>query len=377
MRPHPYDDANNIFEVKRMNPNYYGIIMAGGVGSRFWPLSRKNMPKQFLDILNTGNTLFQSTYNRLSKLCLAENIYVVTNEAYRSIIKEQVPDISDEQILGEPQARNTAPCIAYGAFKIHSLNPNAVMAVVPSDHLIGDEENFNKTFLKAFDFAENNPVLLTLGIKPTRPDTGYGYIQYEEEHGGGDIFKVKTFTEKPNLELAKQFVSSGDFVWNSGMFIWSSSEIIKSLKMHIPDLYESFHRGVSNFRTSSETEFIRKIYETCPMISIDYGVMEKSRNVHVMPADFDWSDIGTWDGLYAVAKKDNNGNSVSGEMTFLRNTSDTMVNVPKNVMVALNNVSNLIVVLHDNILLIADKAKEQEIKQVVNDIKVAYGDRFI
>lgn len=359
------------------NKNYYGVIMAGGVGSRFWPLSKKKLPKQFIDIFNTGKTLFQEAYERLLNHCPAENIYVVTNEAYRSIINEQIPDLGSDQILGEPHPRNTAPCIAYAAFKIHAKNPDAVMAVVPSDHLIMEPENFDAVMEKAYHFASQNDYLLTLGIKPSRPDTGYGYIQMDEENNIDGIYKVKTFTEKPNNDLAKYFYESGEFFWNSGMFVWSSKAILDAYKKLLPEMHETFQKGENQFYTKDEQSFINKAYEMCTIISIDYGIMEKAHNVYVMPSSFQWSDIGTWTALYEYAQKDANKNVIKGDSVFVRNTTNCIVNVPDKKLVALNSVNNLIVVETDGILLIADKDKEQEIRMVVNDIKSKFGEKYI
>jgi mannose-1-phosphate guanylyltransferase len=351
--------------------------MAGGVGSRFWPLSRKKMPKQFLDIFGTGQTLFQATYDRLALTIPSENIFVVSNEAYRDIVKEQVPALRDEQILGEPAPRNTAPCVAYASFKIRKHDPDAVIAVLPSDHLILDEQNFADALKKGMDFCGSHDYLLTLGIQPSRPDTGYGYIQFDEERNEDGFYKVKTFTEKPNQELADYFLKSGEFLWNSGMFIWKASLIIQELKKHLPEMYDTFHQGEKHYYTKGEADFISHAYEMCTIISIDYGVMEKASNVYVMPASFQWSDIGTWNALHAYSKKDEHGNVVKGDMVLIRNSENCIVNVPNKKLVALNNVNDLIVVESDGILLIADKNKEQEIRQVVNDIRIKYGEKFI
>ena len=360
-----------------MKSNYYGVIMAGGVGSLFWPLSRKKLPKQFIDIFGTKKTLFQEAYNRMTKLCPAENIYIVANEQYRDIIKSEVPTLSDEQILGEPHPRNTAPCIGYASFKISCQNPNAIIAVLPSDHLILDEDNFTNTLREAYEFAEAHPYLLTLGIQPTRPDTGYGYIQMDEKHKFGNIFKVKSFTEKPNKEIAQQLYESGEFLWNSGMFIWQAKTIISEYEKHLPELHSIFKKGEKFYYTPKEKDYIQKSYEMCTQISIDYGIMEKARDVYVLPSTFNWSDIGTWNALYSYAKKDKNRNVIQGDMVFMRNSQDCIVNVPSKKLVALNSVQNLIVVEADGILLIADKDKEQEIRMVVNDIKQKYGEKFV
>lgn len=360
-----------------MNQNYYGVIMAGGVGSRFWPLSRKKMPKQFIDILGNGRSLFQEAYHRLTKVCPPENIYVVANEQYRDIIKKEAPALGDDQILGEPHPRNTAPCIGYASYKIASKNPKAVIAVVPSDHLILDEASFTATLEDAFQFAEKNPYLLTLGIQPSRPDTGYGYIQIDDKHKQDNFYKVKTFTEKPNRELAQQLFESGEFYWNSGMFIWQAKTIIDEFEKHLPELNTIFKKGKKLYYTEGERDYIQKSYEMCTIISIDYGIMEKTKDVYVLPSSFNWSDIGTWNALYSFSNKDKENNVVQGDMVFMRNSHNCIVNVPGKKLVALNSVNNLIVVEADGILLVADKDKEQEIRLVVNDIKLKYGEKFV
>ena len=360
-----------------MNKNYYGVIMAGGVGSRFWPLSRKKLPKQFIDIFGNKKSLFQEAFQRLSNLCPEENIYIVTNEQYREIIHKEIPGINDEQILGEPHPRNTAPCIGYACYKITSKNPDAVIGILPSDHLILDEDIFTDTLKEAYKFAEEQPYLLTLGIQPTRPDTGYGYIQMDEKHKIGNIAKVKSFTEKPNKEIAQQLFDSGEFLWNSGMFIWQGKSIVREYEKHLPELDAIFKKGRKHYFTPTEKEYIHKSYEMCTQISIDYGIMEKATDVYVLPATFNWSDIGTWNALYSYANKDNHRNVVQGDMVFIRNSHDCIVNVPGKKLVALNSVNNLIVVEADGILLIADKDKEQEIRMVVNDIKQKFGEKFV
>jgi mannose-1-phosphate guanylyltransferase len=351
--------------------------MAGGVGSRFWPLSRKKLPKQFLDILNTGSTLFQDTYNRMSRVCKPENIFVVTNEIYRDIVKEQIKSITDDQILGEPHLRNTAPCVSYGAFKISKQNPDAVIAVVPSDHIILDDDKFEAAMRHGFRFCEENPYLLTLGIKPTRPDTGYGYIQLDEEKQIDGVYKVKTFTEKPNLELAEHFLQSGEFLWNSGMFVWQGKVIIEEIRKHLPEMYELFKKTDKYYFTPDEKEHIQKVYELCTSISVDYGIMEKASNVYVLPVAFRWSDIGTWNAIYEYSQKDDNNNALKGDMILTRHTRNCIVQVPNKKLVVLNGVQNLIVVEDNDILLIADKGQEQEVRQVVNEIKIRHGEKFI
>ena len=281
-----------------MNKNFYAVIMAGGVGSRFWPLSRQKYPKQFLDFLNTGKSLFQATYERFLQVCPKENIYIVANQDYESIIKKQIPGINDEQLLLEPMARNTAPCIAYSAYKITAKNPDATIVVAPSDHLIINENNFAQCILKTMNFASKHDVLVTLGIKPQRPNTGYGYIQMLEKISDEGLYKVKTFTEKPDLELAKHFVESGEFLWNAGIFVWSGASIINAFKQFLPDISSCFDFPKEIFYSEKEREYISKTYTSCPTIAIDYGIMEKADNVYVLPTDFGWSDIGTWNSVF-------------------------------------------------------------------------------
>lgn len=360
-----------------MNKHYYGVIMAGGVGSRFWPLSKKKLPKQFIDIFGSNETLFQTSYRRLRKLCLPENIFVVTNEDYRALINEQTPELPEENILGEPMPRNTAPCIAYASLKIARRDPDAILAVLPSDHLVLDEDTFAAQLGQAYKYAAGNDVLVTLGIKPTRPDTGYGYIQFDEESEDQGFYKVKTFTEKPNLEIAEQFLESGDFVWNSGMFVWSAKSINEAFKKYLPELYNDFNRAATKFDTSKEQEEINKVYETCTNISIDYGIMEKATNVYTMPATFSWSDIGTWNAMHSYSKKDAHENVIANSNIFIRETKNCLVRTENIKLVALNNVENLIVVESDGILLVADIRMEQDIRHLVNDIKIKFGEKFI
>lgn len=351
--------------------------MAGGVGSRFWPLSKQKYPKQFLDVLGTGKSLFQATYERFEQLCPKENIFVVANQDYDSIIRTQIPTINSDQILLEPMTRNTAPCIAYAAYKIFQADENATMVVAPSDHLILSEIRFIETLNKAMDFASDKDVLVTLGIKPNRPDTGYGYIQKNEEKKDGDLFKVKTFTEKPNLELAKSFVESGEFLWNAGIFVWNAKSIIKAFDQNLPDVVKSFESHQKSFFTADEPKFIQNAYTTCPTISIDYGIMEKAHNVYVLPGDFGWSDIGTWNSIFEFLQKDENNNAIRGKYVFVRNAKNCIINVSDRKLLAVNNVENLIIVESDDIILVADKSKEQDIRHVVNEIKSKYREKFV
>ncbi len=357
--------------------NYYSIIMAGGIGSRFWPMSRTNFPKQFLDILGTGETLIQQTFNRASKFCPSENIIIVTNKDYVDLVKDQLPGIKDDQIISEPVRRNTAPCIAYASFRIMAKDPNAVMVVAPSDHLIEQEDEFSRIMEYALKTAEENPWLLTLGMKPNWPDTGYGYIQYVEGEEDSSIKKVRTFTEKPNLELAKKFLESGDFLWNSGIFIWSTKEILASFEQHLNEMFLTFEEGKELYLTDQEEAFIDQAYPSCKNISIDYGIMEKAENVHVIPSDFGWSDLGTWGSLYTHIEQDKAKNSIVGQNVIVSNSNKNMVSVTGDKLIVLQGIDDLIIVENDDVILICKKEEEQEIKQVVNSLRVDKGDQYI
>jgi mannose-1-phosphate guanylyltransferase len=361
-----------------MNKNNYALIMAGGIGSRFWPVSRTSYPKQFLDVLGTGKSLIQNTFDRFKKILPVENIFILTNESYFDLVKEQLPELEDNQIIGEPIMRNTAPCIAYGCYKIKQLNPNALVVVAPSDHLILETETFISIINRALNSAESNKCLITLGIKPSRPDTGYGYIQYSNTVIADDLHKVKTFTEKPTLEIAQTFLSSGDFLWNSGIFIWSVDAIIEAFDKYLPDMSEIFRDGKSAYNTKSEKDFIQNAFQRCTNISIDYGIMEKADNVYVMPSEFGWSDLGTWASVYELAEKDYVGNAViNSEKVIMYDSSNCMVNLPSDKLVILNGLHDFIVVESNNTLMICPKDKEQHVKQVVSDVKHKFGNKYI
>jgi len=357
--------------------NTYVAIMAGGIGSRFWPESRVAKPKQFLDILDTGKTLLQMTYERALKLTDSSRIFVVTAEEYITLVKEQLPAISIDQVLGEPIRRNTAPCIAYVCDKIHSQNPDAVVVVVPSDHLILEEENYTSLINKAITFAQKSNALITLGIKPTRPATGYGYIQFDEETDQDGFYKVITFTEKPDEEIAKTFIKSGDFLWNSGMFVWKTSAILDAMHIHLPDVIDCFVGSEKAYNTPTEKEFIAKVYSLCTNISIDYGVIEKAKNVYTLPSSFGWSDVGTWGSLYEVFKKDYLGNAVKGDNVRIYDASNNMIVVPKEKLVVVQGVEDLCIIDTDNVLLICQKSQEQEIKEITIDLKQADLEQYL
>lgn len=354
-----------------MNKNNYAVIMAGGIGSRFWPMSKASFPKQFLDILGTGETLIQQTFNRLKRICPPENILIVTNKNYKNLCLEQLPEVLDKNILCEPAMRNTAPCVAYAAFKIQSENLNANMIVAASDHIILKEDEFVRVMNDCLELTSKNDLLLTIGINPTRPDTGYGYIQFTGEKIAGHkkVRKVKTFTEKPNQELALNFLDSGDFLWNSGMFVWSANSITLAYRKYLRDMFDVFEEGKKFYNTSEEFEYIDRVFSGCKNISIDYGIMEKSEKVYVYPASFGWSDLGTWGSLYTHLDLDENDNAVQGNQVSLYDSSENIVKVPNDKTVVLQGLNGYIVVESEGTLLVCKKEEEQQIKQFVADIK--------
>ncbi len=350
--------------------NNYAIIMAGGIGSRFWPFSTAEKPKQFLDILGMGKSLIQLTFDRLSKVCPPENIYVVTNNQYADLIHEQLKDIPTDNVLFEPVRRNTAACVAYGCYKIHDKNPNANILVAPSDHLIIKEVEYIDQIKKAFKICTSNNILVTLGITPTRPETGYGYIQATEDslEGFDELKKVKTFTEKPDKELAQIFFESGDFSWNSGMFIWSSKSIVESFEQNMNEIHLLFESGFGKFSTKNESDFINEIYAQCVNISVDYAILEKANNVYVLPCDIGWTDLGTWGSLHDQVEKDENQNAVVGKSVKTYHCKNMMISNPTDKLVVIDGLEDYIVVNSASALLICKKEDEQKIKQFVNDL---------
>ncbi len=359
--------------------NRFCVIMAGGVGSRFWPMSRTERPKQFLDVLGIGKTLLQQTYDRFLKLCPADQIFIVTNADYEGLVREQLPDLLSDNILLEPSRKNTAPCIAYASYKIRIKNPKALTVVAPSDHLIMNEAEFIAAVESSFDKAASGEFLITLGITPTRPDTGYGYIQVTDSaisEPDSLMKRVKTFTEKPDLEMAKSLLESGDFLWNAGIFVWSVDSIIKAFEKYVPTLNNQFSEALSSFYSAKEKEAIEKIYLACKNISIDYAVMEKANNVYLRVSDIGWSDLGTWGSLYEHIKQDEAGNAVVGKQVMMYDSKNCIVNVPKDKLVVLQGLEDFIVVESDGILLICKKQEEQQIKLFVNDVKVTKGEKF-
>jgi mannose-1-phosphate guanylyltransferase len=353
----------------------YVLIMAGGVGSRFWPKSRNNFPKQFIDILGIGKSLLQLTYERFLKICPRENIFILSNEQYSHLVAGQLPDLPDENIIAEPSRNNTAPCIAYASFKIGQLNPSARIVVAPSDHLILDEKIFLEKIHQALTYVQKKDALVTLGISPTRPDTGYGYINYNKEEIEG-VHQVIRFLEKPNLEKAKEFVASGDYLWNAGIFVWNVNSILSALAKYSPGIFKLFEKGKSCYNTPHEASFILENYPLSDNISIDYAIMEKAENVFTIPGDFGWSDLGTWASLYEVIEKDEHNNVFSGHSINLSETTNCMIQIPKDKIAVIKGLDNYIVVDDGKVLLIYPKAHEQEIKEVSKAIVAASGSEF-
>jgi len=354
--------------------------MAGGIGSRFWPLSRTKKPKQFLDILGTGSTFLQQTFSRFKTVCPPDNIFVVTNSIYKDLVIEQLPEIVEEHILLEPMRRNTAPCIAYANHWIEQINPEANIIVAPSDHLIINETEFINVLNEGLDFVSKQNALVTLGIKPSRPETGYGYIQVNGDSvtkNNKRLKKVKTFTEKPDIDLAKVFLKSGEFFWNSGIFIWSLKSSMKSFDNYLPEVNSLFKEGKGLYGTKEEKDFIQDCYYKCQNISIDFGVMEKADNVYVICADFGWSDLGTWGSLYDHLNKDEQGNSVTGDNIFLYDSSNCIINASDDKLVVLQGLDDYIVVESNNSILICKREEEQKIKQFVNDIQIHRGESYM
>jgi len=350
-----------------MNKNYYAIIMAGGVGSRFWPVSTTEFPKQFHDMLGAGETLIQKTFSRLSKLIPTENILILTNEKYNSIVLEQLPLVKQEQVLLEPAMRNTAPCILYASLKIQKQNPDAVMVVAPSDHWIEDENAFSANLQQCFDFCSKENALMTLGIQPTFPNTGFGYIEYDKTDVNS-IKKVSQFREKPDYETAKSFLKSGNFLWNGGIFIWSVKSITEAFENFQPQMNALFQKGVENYNTASEKSFIEENYAQAENVSIDYAVMESAKNVYVLPATFDWNDLGTWGSLHEKLDKDENNNTVVNATVLLQNSSNNIISTSLGKQVVIDGLDDYIIVDKDSVLLIYPKSKEQEIKGVVSKL---------
>lgn len=360
-----------------MNEHQYAVIMAGGIGSRFWPMSRQDFPKQFLDILNTGQTLVQSTFQRITDFIRPENIFVVTSNEYIHIVEKQLPQIKKENILGEPSRKNTAPCIAYISFKLMQLDPKASLIVAPADHLVLDRIAFKKVCLEALSFVNKHNALVTLGITPQKPNTGYGYIQRELQSVTDNVYKVKTFTEKPNLDLAKTFLASGDFLWNAGIFVWQVKNIIKAFETLMPEMYDVFEAEKAAFNTPDEKKTLEHIYPLCTNISIDFGIMEKANNVYVIPSTFGWSDLGTWNSVHENKEKDESDNAIVGENVMTIDTSKCVVHSGNNKLLVLQGLQDFIVVDTPDVLLICKREKEQEIKDYVAEVRRNVGDEYL
>ncbi len=349
--------------------NNYCIIMAGGIGSRFWPLSKDNYPKQFLDILGTGKSFIRSTYERFSPVIPDENFLVVTNKAYKQLVLEHLPMLKPDQVLCEPARRNTAPCIAYAAYHIQSRCKEANIVVTPADHLVTNEVEFQRIIRLGFDFLANNPqALMTIGIKPSRPETGYGYIEVPKQASLPEVVKVDRFKEKPDYETAVKFVSEGNYLWNSGIFLWTLDGIMQAFKTYLPDMVEVFEKGKNQFGTPEEQGFIDAHFIESPNISIDYGVMEKSPDTFTIPADFGWSDIGTWGSLFTHAKKDNAGNALRGKVVSVDNRN-TIINIEEGTEAVVEGLEDYLVAYRDNSLLVCKLHDEQQIKVWIEGLK--------
>lgn len=349
-----------------MNKNLYVVLMAGGVGTRFWPYSRNSRPKQFLDVLGIGKTLLQATYDRFLPLCPPDNILVVTHEEHLAITREQLPEMSVKNILTEPMRKNTAPCIIYASLKIYKENPDAVIVVSPSDHLILDEAEFQQTVKSCFDQAKQQDKLVTLGIKPIRPETGYGYIQYIDAKLA--LKKVKTFTEKPELALAKKFIDSGDFVWNAGIFVWGVKAIMEAFKKNLPEMTEVFEEAAQRFNTDDERNALQAAYLQTKSISIDYGIMEKADNVYVWLSSFAWSDLGSWSSLHDNSTKDSNNNAISAD-ALVYDTRNSVIKGPKDKLIVAQGLNGFLIGAFDNVVIVCEKDKEELFRKIVNDLK--------
>lgn len=349
--------------------------MAGGVGSRFWPVSTQDFPKQFHDMLGTGDTLIQKTFKRLSHLISKENIFILTNEKYNDLVFKQLPDVTKRQVVLEPAMRNTAPCILYAALKIEKENPNAIMIVAPSDHWIEDEQTFSNNVQQAFDFCAEHDALMTLGITPTFPNTGYGYIEYDK--ASTNVIKgVNQFREKPDYETAKSFIQQGNFLWNAGIFMWSVKSVIKAFKTNQPKMFNLFKQGCEVYNTDFEDDFVRDNYGKAENISIDYAIMEKSSNAYVLPAEFDWNDLGTWGSLYDKLDKDENENAIINAKTIIVDSLGNMIRTKKGKIVVVDGIKDYIIVDKNDVLLIFPRGKEQEIKKTLQNVKDKFGEQY-
>lgn len=357
-----------------MKSNCYCVIMAGGIGTRFWPKSRQSCPKQFLDILGTGRSFLRHTFDRFANIVPIENFIVVTNRRYFDLVKEHIPELKDSQILCEPIGRNTAPCIAYAAYSLLRDNPDAEMIVTPSDHLILNEKEFKRVVESSLEFVAFRNALMTIGIQPTRPETGYGYIQKSNSE---EVCKVKCFTEKPSLEMAEAFIECGEFLWNSGIFIWKVRDIIAAFEEYLPEHASLFSSIVDKLGTDDEKAAIEGVFSACRPISVDYGIMERAENVYVHCGDFGWSDVGTWGSVYQQSRKDRYANALSGDYTNVYNTRNSLISIPKEKVAVVSGLKDYIVVDTPDVLLICPKSEEQNIKSFIEDVKYETGDKYI
>lgn len=357
-----------------MKSNCYCVIMAGGIGTRFWPKSRQSCPKQFLDILGTGRSFLRHTFDRFANIVPIENFIVVTNRRYFDLVKEHIPELKDSQILCEPIGRNTAPCIAYAAYSLLRDNPDAEMIVTPSDHLILNEKEFRRVVESSLEFVAFRNALMTIGIQPTRPETGYGYIQKSNSE---EVCKVKCFTEKPSLEMAEAFIECGEFLWNSGIFIWKVRDIVAAFEEHLPEHASLFGSIVDKLGTDDEKAAIEGVFSACRPISVDYGIMERAENVYVHCGDFGWSDVGTWGSVYQQSRKDRYANALSGDYTNVYNTRNSLISIPKEKVAVVSGLKDYIVVDTPDVLLICPKSEEQNIKSFIEDVKYETGDKYI
>mgnify|MGYP000230779702 FL=1 len=359
------------------NGNNYCVIMAGGPGSRFWPHSRKKFPKQFIDFFGTGYSLLQQTFYRFEKIIPAENIIVVTNVAYADIVRKQLPQLPENNVLLEPTRRNTAPCVAWAAFHIRMMNPDANMLVTPADQLIMKEDEFREAMLQGLEFVSQSDKLLTVGITPNRPETAFGYIQVDEKHEG-NVYKVKSFTEKPELDFAKLFMESGEFYWNSGLFIWNVNAILEAMNKLLPEITSFMELArMDHFTVENERKFVETYFPSCPNISIDYGILEKSDNVYVMTGNFGWSDLGNWNTFYEVSPKDKNQNVVINSKSLLYNCHNNVVTLPANKLIVIKDLDDYLIAEEDNVLVICKKEDAAGIRQFVNDVQVKLGEEYL
>ncbi|MFI3289807.1 MAG: mannose-1-phosphate guanylyltransferase [Rikenellaceae bacterium] len=356
-----------------MSSNRYCVIMAGGIGSRFWPKSRRSKPKQFLDILGSGKSFLRHTYERFLPSIPSENFFVVTNRDYRDLVLEHIPELNPEQVLCEPIGRNTAPCVCYAAYSLLKRDPQAEMVVTPADHFVSYEVGLRHIIDECFDFVAQRSALMTVGVRPSRPETGYGYIQVSNSE---PISKVKCFTEKPNLELAQAFVQSGEFFWNSGIFVWKASDIVAAVARYMPDNHELFSSIMADYATPNEAAAIERVFSECRAISIDYGVMEQADNVYVRVGEFGWSDVGSWGSVYQHSARDNSGNA-AGENTLLYETSGSFISIPKDKIAVVSGLKDYIVVDTEDVLMICPYSDEQNIKKFIDEVKYNRGDKFI